>query len=213
MATVSYDGKAVHPAAYSHGYRRGKSGGNSPSFGASSSAPIVKQNFRSGKSQRPSLGATLLHRSEFGTPAKETLETVFGSVFGEDHAGHVRERPSITFAEPTNSRFEFTPVFSNAAQQPGQTFGSQNAFQQNSQTPQSVRQNFLFPNFDQFQNLPPNQFLARKPQVKTTVITGKSGFRSSNLPKRETSDYVYENQNVEENEKEKDLKNVPILDI
>ena len=38
VATVSYDGKAVHPADYSHGYRRGKSGGNSPSFGASSSA-------------------------------------------------------------------------------------------------------------------------------------------------------------------------------
>ena len=169
IAKVTYDGHAVHPPAYGHGHghghRLGKSNQNFPS---------LQQITRPAKSEIPV------------TSSVDTLDAVVGSVFEE------KPRPSITFAKPSNARLEFTPVFSSVPQQQQQQqqlFGAPGVFGSRNQPLQPVGQQFLFPQVGAFQNLPPNQFLIQKPKVKTTVISGKSGFRSGGLPKREAADY------------------------
>jgi len=173
VARVSYDGHAVHPPVYGHGHglghghRLGKTAQNFPS---------LQQPARPPKFERPVTVSSV-----------DTLEAVVGSVFEE------KPRPSITFDKPSNERLEFTPVFSSKPQQQQQFFGAPGVFGLRNQPLQPVGQQFLFPQAGTFQNLPPNEFLIQKPKVKTTVISGKSGFRSGGgggLPKREATDYV-----------------------
>merc|ERR1712168_849431 len=172
VARVSYDGHAVHPPVYEHGH------GHSHRLGkAARNFPSPQQPARPPKFETPVTVSSV-----------DTLDAVVGSVFEEN------PRPSITFAKPSNERLEFTPVFSSVPQQQQQQlFGSTGGFGSRNPPLQPVGQQFLFPQVGAFQNLPPNQFLIQKPKVKTTVISGKSGFRSSGgggLPKREATDYV-----------------------
>lgn len=169
VVEVSYDGQAVHPppSVYDHHHRIGKSQQDFPSQ--------LKNQPLSARPERPIPNIV-------ATQTKDTLDNVVGSVFDENLLQP--EKASITFGKPTNSRLEFTPLFSGVPQQQP-IFGSRGVFGSKNQQlqPQPVGQNFLFPGTGTFQNLPPNQFVTQKPRVKTTIISGKSGFLSiSDLP-------------------------------